>query len=144
MMMSLLKRASRGGNRGQETGDGHSGGKIKPVKLLEAIMASRVSTKQSAGATVLNRTGIKVESDTTRVNNLTTRKELHVKLRNMCNRRNMKRESTKNASTNDYERGTIRLHWSNRNQRGIIIEKRLRYQESIRMHLDEEKVVSRC
>jgi hypothetical protein len=50
----------------------------------------------------MNRTGIKVESDaTTRVNDLTTRKKLHVKLRNMRNRRNMKRGSTKNASTND-------------------------------------------
>jgi hypothetical protein len=67
-------------------------------------MASGASTKQSAGATILNRIGIKVESDATmRVDNLTTRKELHVKLRNMRNRRDMKRESTKNASTNDWE-----------------------------------------
>jgi hypothetical protein len=54
-------------------------------------MASGASTKQSADATILNRTRIKVESDaTTRVNDLTARKELHVKLRNMRNRRNMK------------------------------------------------------
>jgi hypothetical protein len=59
---------------------------MKPVKLPEAIMASRASTKQSVSAMILNRTGIEVESDaTTRVNDLTTRKELHVKLRNMCN-----------------------------------------------------------
>jgi hypothetical protein len=41
------------------------------------------------------------DQETTRVDDLTTRKELHVKLRNMRNRRNMKRGSTKNASTND-------------------------------------------
>jgi hypothetical protein len=76
---------------------------MKPVKLLETIMASGASTMQSAGATILNRIGIKVESDaTTRVNDLTTGNELHVKLRNMCNRRNMKRRSTKNASSNDW------------------------------------------
>jgi hypothetical protein len=69
-------------------------------------MASGASTKQSAGAMILNRTGIKVESDATmRVDDLTTGKKLHVKLRNMRNRRNMKRESTKNASTNDWEGG---------------------------------------
>jgi hypothetical protein len=74
------------------------------MKLLEAIMAAGASTKHSAGATILNRTGIKVKNDATmRVNDLTTRKELHVKLRNMRNRRNMKRGSTKNASTNDWE-----------------------------------------
>jgi hypothetical protein len=77
---------------------------MKPVKLPEAIMATGASTKHSAGAMILNGTGIKVESDaTTRVDDLTTRKELHVKLRNMCNRRNMKRGSTKNTSTNDWE-----------------------------------------
>jgi hypothetical protein len=60
------------------TGDGGSGRKMKPVKLLEVVMASGASTKQSARATILNRTEIKVESDTTpRFNNLTTRKELH-------------------------------------------------------------------
>jgi hypothetical protein len=54
-------------------------------------MALGASTKQSAGATILNRIGIEVESDaTTRVDNLTTRKELHVKLRNIRNRRDMK------------------------------------------------------
>jgi hypothetical protein len=72
-MMPLLKRASRGGNRGRETGGSRSGGKTKPVKLLEAIMALLASTKQSAGAMILNRTKIKFESDaTTRVNDLTT------------------------------------------------------------------------
>jgi hypothetical protein len=77
---------------------------MKPVKLPEAIMAAGASTKHSAGVTILNGTGIKVESDaTTRVNDLTTRKEFHVKLRNMRNKRNMKRGSTKNASTNDWE-----------------------------------------
>jgi hypothetical protein len=103
---AMLKRASRGGNRGRETGGSRRRGKTEPVKLPEAIMASGASTKQSTGAMILNRTGIKVESDaTTRVNNLTTGKELHVKLRNMRNRRNMKRGSTKNASTNDWEGG---------------------------------------
>jgi hypothetical protein len=102
--------------------------KTKPVKLPEAIMAVGASTKHSAGATILNKTGIKVESDaTTRVDDLTTRKELHVKLRNMHNRRNMKRGSTKNASTNDWEGGTIgskntnrRVDRSNRMQQGRI------------------------
>jgi hypothetical protein len=93
-MMPLLKR----------TGDGGIRRKTKPVKLPEAIMASGASTKQSTGATILNRTGLKVESDATkRVDNLTTRKELHVKLRYMHNRRDMKRGSTKNSSTNDWE-----------------------------------------
>ena len=91
-MMPFLKRASRGGNRGRETGGGGSGGKTKSVKLPEAIMESRTSTNQSTRATILNRTGIKVENDpTTRVNDLTTRKELHGKSGNMSNRRNMKR-----------------------------------------------------
>jgi hypothetical protein len=93
-----------------------------------AIMAAGASTKHSAGATILNGTGIKVESDaTTRVDDLTTRKELHVKLRNMRNRRNMKRGSTKNASTKDWEEGTIgskntnkRVDRSNRMQQGRI------------------------
>jgi hypothetical protein len=90
-MMPLLKRASSCSYRCQGTGDGGIRRKTKPIKLPEAIRASGASTKQSAGATILNRTGIKVESDaTTRVDNLTTRKELHVKLRNMRNRRDMK------------------------------------------------------
>jgi hypothetical protein len=102
-MMPLLKRASSDGYRCRGTGDGGIRRKTKPVKLPEAIMAARASSKHSASATILNGTGIKVESDaTTRVNDLTTRKELHVKLRNMRNRRNMKRGSNKNASTNDW------------------------------------------
>jgi hypothetical protein len=91
-------------------------------------MASGASTKQSTGAPILNREGIKVESDaTTRVDDLTTKKELHVKLRNMRNRRNMKRGSTKNASINDWG-GTIgsknmnrRVDRSNRIQQGRIM-----------------------
>ena len=89
-MMPLLKRAGRC-SRGCGTGGGGSGGRTKLVKLPEAIRASRASTKQSARATILNRTRIKVENDpTTRVNNLTTRYELHGKSRNMSDRRNMK------------------------------------------------------
>jgi hypothetical protein len=101
----------------------------EPVKLLEAIMASGASTKQNAGVTFLNRTGIKIESDaTTRVNNLTTRKELHVKGRNMRNRRNMKQGSIKKTSTNDWEGSTIsskntnrRVDRSNRSQQERIM-----------------------
>jgi hypothetical protein len=79
MMMPLLKRASSCNYRCRGTGDGGIRRKTNPVKLPEAIMASGTSTKQSAGATILNRIGIKVESDAiTRVNDLTTRKELHV------------------------------------------------------------------
>jgi hypothetical protein len=97
-------------------------------ELPEAIMAAGASTNHSAGATILNGTEIKIESDaTTRVDDLTTRKELHVKLRNMRNRRNMKQGSTKNASTNDWEGGTIsskntnrRVDRSNRMQQGRI------------------------
>jgi hypothetical protein len=104
MMMPLLKGASSDGHRCRGTGNGSIRRKTKPVKLPEAIMAAGASTKHSAGATILNRIGIEVKSDTTtRVDVLTTRKELHVKLRNMRNRRNMKRGSTKNASTNNWE-----------------------------------------
>jgi hypothetical protein len=114
-MMPLLKRASSCSYKCQGTGDGGIRRETKPVKLPEAIMASGASTKQSTGATILNRTGIKVESDaTTRVDNLTTRKELHVKLRNMRNRRDMKRGGTKNVSTNDWEGGTIGSENTNR------------------------------
>jgi hypothetical protein len=60
-MIPLLKRASRGGNRSKETSSVHSGGKTKPDKLAEAIMASGASTKQRANAMILNRTGIKVK-----------------------------------------------------------------------------------
>jgi hypothetical protein len=75
-MMPLLKRASSCSYRCRGTGNGGIRRKAKPVKLPEAIMVSRSSTKQSAGAMILNRTGIKVESDaTTKVGNLTTRKE---------------------------------------------------------------------
>ena len=127
-MMPLLKRASSDGYRGRGTGDSGIRRKTKPVKLPEAIMTAGASTKHSAGATILNRTGIKVESDaTTRVDNLTARKELHVKLRNMRNRWNMERGGTKNASTNDWVRGTIgskntnrRVDRSNRMQKGRI------------------------
>jgi hypothetical protein len=90
-MMPLLKRASNDGYRCRGTGDGGIRRKTKPVKLPEAIMIVGASIKHSAGVTILNRTGIKIESDaTTRVDDLTTRKELHVKLRNMRNRRNIK------------------------------------------------------
>jgi hypothetical protein len=90
-MMPLLKRASSDGYRCRGTGDGGIRRKTKPVKLQEAIMVAGASTKHSAGATILNGIGIKVESDATmRVDDLTTRKELHVKLRNMRNRGNMK------------------------------------------------------
>jgi hypothetical protein len=71
-MMPLLKRPSSCSYRCRGTGDGGIRREMKPVKLPEAIMALGASTKQSAGAT------------------LTTRKELHVKLRNMRNRRDMK------------------------------------------------------
>jgi hypothetical protein len=128
-MMPLLKRASSCSYKCQGNGDGGIRRETKPVKLPEAIMVSGASTKQSTGATILNKTGIKVESDaTTRVDNLTTRKELHVKLRNMRNRRDMKREGTKNASTNDWEGGTIgsentnrRVDRSNKIQQGRIM-----------------------
>jgi hypothetical protein len=91
-MMPLLKRASSCSYRCRGTSDGGSRRETQPVKFSEAIMVSGASTKQSTDATILNRTGIKVESDaTTRVDNLTTKKELHVKLRNMRNRRDMKR-----------------------------------------------------
>jgi hypothetical protein len=90
-MMPLLKRASSDGYISRGTGDGGIRRKTKPVKLPEAIIAAGASTKHSAGTTILNGTGIEVESDATmRVNDLTIRKELHVKLRNMRNRRNMK------------------------------------------------------
>ena len=90
-MMPLLKRAGRCSNRGCGTSGGGSGGKTKPVKLPETIRVSRASTKQGAHATILNRTQIKVKNDpTTRVNNLTTRYELHGKSRNMSDRGNMK------------------------------------------------------
>ena len=90
-MMPMLKITGSRSNRGGETGDGGSGGKTKPIKLPETIRVSRASTKQSARATILNRTQIKVENDpTTRVNNLTTRYELHGKSRNMSDRGNMK------------------------------------------------------
>jgi hypothetical protein len=124
MMMPLMKRASSDGYRCRGTGAGGNRRKTKPMKLPEAIRAAGASTKHSADATILNGTEIKVESDaTTRVDDLTTRKELHVKLRNMRNRRNMKQGSTKNASTNDWEWGTIgskntnrRINRSNRMQ----------------------------
>jgi hypothetical protein len=90
-MMPLLKRASSNSYRCRGTGDSGIRRKTKPVKLPEAIMVAEASTKHSADATILNGTGIKVESDaTTRVDDLTTRKELHVKLRNMRNKRNIK------------------------------------------------------
>jgi hypothetical protein len=78
-IMPLLKRASSSGYRCRGTSDSGSGRETKPVKLQEAIMALGASTKQSTGVMIQNRTGIKIESDaTTRVNDLTTRKELHV------------------------------------------------------------------
>jgi hypothetical protein len=90
-MMPLLKRASSCSYKCRGTGSSGVRRETKPVKLPEAVMASGASTKQSAGATIQNRTGIKVKSDATmRVDNLTTKKELHVKLRNMRNRRDMK------------------------------------------------------
>jgi hypothetical protein len=60
-MMPLLKRASSCSYRCRGTGDGDIRRKTKPIKLPETIMASGASTKQSAGATILKRTGIKVE-----------------------------------------------------------------------------------
>jgi hypothetical protein len=90
-MMPLLKRASSCSYRCRGTGDDDIRRETKPVKLPEAIMASGANTKQSAGVIILNRIGIKIESDaTTRVDNLIIRKELHVNLRNMRNRRDMK------------------------------------------------------
>ncbi|XP_044367626.1 nascent polypeptide-associated complex subunit alpha, muscle-specific form-like [Triticum aestivum] len=81
-MMPMLKIAGSRSNRGGETSDGGNGGKTKPIKLPETIRVSRASTKHSARATILNRTQIKVENDpTTRINNLTTRYELHDPLR---------------------------------------------------------------
>ena len=90
-MMPLLKRTGRCSNRGCETGGVGSGWKAKPVKLPETIRASRASTKQSARVAILNRTRIKIQNDpTTRLNNLTTRYELHGKPRNMSDRGNTK------------------------------------------------------
>jgi hypothetical protein len=44
-MVPMLKRVGGCDNRGEKTGDGGSGRKTKPVKLLEAIRVSGASTK---------------------------------------------------------------------------------------------------
>ena len=85
-MIPLLKRVGRQGNRGGETGGGGNRGKVKPVKLPQAlgVMTLGTSTKDSTSVTVQNKACVKVENyPTTRVNNLTTRNELHGMLRNM-------------------------------------------------------------
>jgi hypothetical protein len=85
---------------GRNTGGGGIGRKTKPVRFPSySIRALGANTNQRAHATILNRIRIEIESDPTRrVDDLTTREELHGELRNMSNRRNMKSGTTKSAS----------------------------------------------
>jgi hypothetical protein len=67
----------------------------------------RAIPNQRLRATILNRTRISIEKDaTTGVSNLTGRKQVHGKTRNMRNIRNIKR-SRKSSPTRDRERHAI-------------------------------------
>jgi hypothetical protein len=58
--------------------------------------------------TILNSTRIRVKNDvTTRISELASRKQVHLKTRNMRNIRNRKGGSRKGASTRNRKRGTI-------------------------------------
>jgi hypothetical protein len=55
-------------------------------------------TNQDPGATIMDRTSIRIKNDTTTtINNLGNEKELQVKLRKMKNRRHMNPRSAKSA-----------------------------------------------
>jgi hypothetical protein len=57
---------------------------------------------------ILNSTRIRVKNDaTTRISELASRKQVHLKTRNMGNIRNIKGGSRKGASTRNRKRGTI-------------------------------------
>jgi hypothetical protein len=69
--------------------------------------------------TILNSTRISVKNNaTTRISELASRKQVHLKTRNMRNIRNRKEGSRKGASTRNRERGTISSEYTNkRNER---------------------------
>jgi hypothetical protein len=65
--------------------------------------------------TILNSTRISVKNDaTTRISELASRKQVHLKTRNMRNIKNRKGGSRKGASTRNRERGTISSENTNR------------------------------
>jgi hypothetical protein len=68
---------------------------------------------------VLNSPRISVKNDaTTRISKLTSRKQVHLKTRNMRNIRNTEKGSRKGASTRNRKRGTIsRDNTDGRNKR---------------------------
>jgi hypothetical protein len=62
---------------------------MKPIKLPETrwITKPMTRTNQGLGATIMDRTSIRIKNDTTTmISNLAGRKELQVKLRHMRNR----------------------------------------------------------
>jgi hypothetical protein len=84
--------------------------KMKPIKLPETrwITKLTIRTNQSPGATIMDRTSIRIKNDTiTMISNLDDRKELQVKLGHMRNRWHMKLGSAKSAMTNNRKRSTI-------------------------------------
>jgi hypothetical protein len=76
--------------------------KMEPVKLPETTWITKPMTRtnQGPGATIMDRTSIRIKNDTTTmISNLARRKELQVMLRYKRNIRHMKLESGKSAMT---------------------------------------------
>jgi hypothetical protein len=111
MMMPLSKwwcgQSSIGG--ADRTG-GHSGRKMKPVKLPQTlwIMTMGTSANQVTSATILNITNIRVKNHmTVMISDLPSRHELHGQIRNKRNIMDMKRVRRKSALSSYRKRGSI-------------------------------------
>jgi hypothetical protein len=71
-------------------------------------MKPTARNNQSPGATILNRTKVRIKNDTTiMISNLASREKLQVKLRYMRNGRHMKTRNIKSALANYRKRSTI-------------------------------------
>jgi hypothetical protein len=114
--MMPLSKAGRGGdnkwssiNSGSQLAQSGSRRKMQPIKLPKTrrITEPTARTNQSSGATILNRTKVRIKNDTTTmISNLASREKLQVKLRYMRNRRHMKIGSIKSVLANNRKMST--------------------------------------
>jgi hypothetical protein len=78
-------------------------------------MTPRASPNQNLGAAILDKTRINIKDNTTtRISNLSNRKQIHGKVRNKRNTRNRKGRSRKGAMTSDRKGSAVSSKNKNR------------------------------
>jgi hypothetical protein len=78
-------------------------------------MTPRASPNQNLGAAILDKTRINIKDNTTtRISNLSNRKQIHGKVRNKRNTKNRKGRSRKGATTSDRKGSAVSSKNKNR------------------------------